>query len=324
MAEAPQPLHAPKALSDQALAWIVRLNSGEAGDRERAAFHEWRQRSADHEAAAREAETLWEDLAQLEGGPGSGRVRPGRSKARPSRRAVLAGVLGAGVAGAGTWVVGERLLTTADHGTGIGEVRRVELPDGSRVTLNAMTEIDIDFGPDRRRVVLLRGQCFFEVGNDGQRPFVVAAGDVQLKALGTAFDVDTSLPGGAVAVAVTEHAVRIAPAEGGEALVVAEGERAVVAPGGGRRDLRRQSADVTKAWRSGFYIAEDRRLDEVLAALNAYRSGWIVARGDAVRSLRVNAVLDLSAPDQSLDALAEGLPVDVWRLSPYLTVVSAS
>lgn len=317
-------MHAPKMLSDQALAWIVRLNSGEAGDREQAAFRQWRGRSADHEAAAREAESLWEDLAQLEGDPGSGRVRPGRSKPRLSRRAVLAGIAVTGIAGAGTWAVGERFLAAADHSTGIGEVRRVELPDGSRVTLNAMTEIDVDFGPDRRRVVLLRGQCFFEIGSDMQRPFTVAAGAVLLQALGTAFDVDASLPGGAVAVAVTEHAVRIASAEGHEALVVAEGERAVVASDGGQRDLRRQSAEVTKAWRSGFYIAEDRRLDEVLAALNAYRSGWIVARGDAVRSLRVNAVLDLSAPDQSLDALAEGLPVDVWRLSPYLTVVSAS
>lgn len=81
---------------------------------------------------------------------------------------------------------------------------------------------------------------------------------------------------------------------------------------------------MTKAWRSGFYIAEDRRLDEVLAAINAYRPGWIVARGGAVRSLRVNAVLDLGAPDQSLAALTEGLPIDVWHLSPYLTVVSAS
>jgi transmembrane sensor len=72
------------------------------------------------------------------------------------------------------------------------------------------------------------------------------------------------------------------------------------------------------------YVAEDRRLDEVIAAFNAYHDGWIVLRGGAVQGLRVNAVLDLRTPDASLDALASGLPIRVRHVSRYLTVITGA
>lgn len=321
----PEPSHPSDALSDQALAWIVRLHSGEAGQADWAAFQAWRAQSAEHEAAAREAETLWDDASQLHRDPVTGLIRPGRRRGGPSRRAVIGGIAGLAAAGAaGMWLTGRGWR--ADHATGVAETLTVGLPDGSKATLNAMTAIDVDYSPGLRRIALLQGQVFFEAAGDGGRPFVVDMARMRVRALGTAFDIDFTLPDGGFAVAVTEHSVRVeaaADADAGSGVVVAAGERLVVSSDGRAGAVARQDAAVTAAWRSGMYIAEGRRLDEVAAAFNAYHDGWIVVRGEEVRSLRVNAVLDLRTPDASLDALADGLPVTVRHMSRFLTVISA-
>lgn len=324
--EAKRPAYPPKDLSDQALAWIVRLHSGEAGKADRAAFHAWRGQSADHEAAAREAESLWSDASELHRDPVTSLIRPGRRRGGPSRRAVLGGIAGLAAAGAaGLWLRGAGRAWQADHATGVAETRIVTLADGSSVTLNAMTAIDVDYRDALRRVVLLEGQAFFEVAGDAARPFAVDVGGNRVLALGTAFDIDANRPDRSIAVAVTQHSVRIdAGVAAGRAnsLVVSDGERVVISPDGRFGEIGRQEAAAVTAWRSGMYVAEGRRLDEVIAAFSAYHDGWIVVQGGGVRALRINAVLDLRTPDASLHALAEGLPIRVRHVSRYLTVIT--
>lgn len=330
--EAKRPTYPPRELSDQALTWIVRLHSGEADNADRSAFRAWRRRSADHEAAAREAETLWSDAADLHRDPATGLIQPGRRKARPSRRAVLGGIAALAAAGAaGMWIRDASWFRRADHATGVAETRSIALSDGSRITLNAMTALDVDYTRDLRRVALLEGQAYFEVAGDRHRPFTVIVRDNKVTALGTAFDIDANRPDGSVSVAVTEHSVRVeagsftgGASRGEKDSIVAEGERLIISADGRLGDITRQDAATTTAWRTGMYVAEERRLDEVIAAFSAYHDGWIVVQGDAVRSLRVNAVLDLRTPDVSLDALAKGLPIKVRHVSRFLTVISAA
>lgn len=328
--EAKRPTYPPKELSDQAIAWIVRLHSGEAGDADWSAFRAWRRQSADHEAAAVEAETLWGDASELHRDPASGLIRPGRRTERagggPSRRAVLGSIAGLAAAGAtGMWVRKAGRAWRSDHATGVAETRVVRFPDGSMATLNAMTAINIDYRDGRRRIELIEGQAFFEVVEDDAHPFTVEIGGNRVVALGTAFDVDAALPDGGVAVAVTEHSVRVeagASSTGGS-LVVEEGHRVVISRDGRFGGIVAQDAAVATAWRTGMYVAEERRLEEVIAAFRAYHEGWIVVQGERVKSLRVNAVLDLRTPGASLQALAEGLPIKVRRASRYLTVITA-
>ncbi|EKF17580.1 FecR family protein [Nitratireductor pacificus] len=322
MPETRQPRYAPRELSDEAIAWIVRLNSGDSGEEERGAFTQWRGQSGAHEQAAREAEALWDDASDLHCNPRSGFIQPGRKRSGPSRRAVLGGLTGLACAGAGAWTFARTRAPLGDHMTGLGETRSIELADGSRATLNAMTAIDVDYAVDHRRVSLLGGQAYFEVGADLSRPFSVRTGHIEVQALGTAFDVDMSLPDRDIAVAVTEHQVRVTSDRA--SLLLSEGERAVIARDGSLKSREPQAAATTTAWRTGRYIAEERRLDEVLAALSAYHPGWIVANGEAVKALRVNAVLDLRQPAASLEALAVGLPIQVLRASKYLTIITSA
>lgn len=318
----------PRALSDEALGWIVRLNSGEAAKGDTEAFAHWRARSPAHEAAAAEAEQLWLDATDLHHDAATGRIRPGRGRKGPSRRSVLTGIAGAGVAtGAGLWASGAMRGLMADHVTGLAETRRVDLPDGSRVHLNAMSALDLDFTRKRRRVVLLEGQAYFETVLDPGRAFHVDIANARIAAGATAFDVNLNLADERAAITVTDNAVRVARRGGGETqpgVDVAAGESVIVAQDGRTGAATAQDVSVTLAWRDGVFIAEEQALEDVAAALRPYLGGWIVIPEAQVRSLRVNAVLDLSRPEHALDTLAAGLPVAMRGVAGYLCVISST
>ncbi len=80
------------------------------------------------------------------------------------------------------------------------------LPDGSIVELKDGSRIDVEFSPELRRV-RLHGEAHFTVARDAARPFVVDAGGVAVRAVGTAFNV--RLEGATVDVLVTEGKVQI-------------------------------------------------------------------------------------------------------------------
>src|SRR5690606_15701139 len=98
---------------------------------------------------------------------------------------------------------------TSTYSTGIGQRSTVTLQDGSIVELNAQTRIKVAFGAERRSVQLLDGQAIFRVAKDASRPFVVHAGDREIIALGTAFDV--RLDPSAMRVTLLEGKVAVRP-----------------------------------------------------------------------------------------------------------------
>ena len=312
----------PRDLSDEALAHVVRLHSGSAEKKDWDAFRRWRATSADHEAAAGEAEALWNAASGLSRDPKTGLIRPKRQKA-PSRRKIL-GFAGVGIAVAGgLWSLNVFRPFTGDHVTGIAETRLITLPDGSRVFLNALSAINVDFTPERRSIELVEGQAYFEVAGGRAQPFEVRIGAVTATALGTAFDTNRNLPDGEVAIAVTEHSVRVASAAE-QSVVVKEGERIVIADDGRLGPVSAEDRAVAIAWQSGQYIAEGRPLGEVVAALSAYHRGWIIIEDGRLRDLRVNAVLDLRTPDASLAALTAGLAIRMRRVSPLIIMISGA
>lgn len=216
----------PRPVSDQALAWLTRLNSGSAGLAERRAAALWRAADPAHEAAFREAEALWSLAAGLEEGPGTlARPAPARRPRRLPALAALAAprplaALAASlllVAAAALWQAG----ALADVTTGAA-IRQAALQDGSDLRLDARSAADLDFTATARRVELRRGALFVRVARAPERPFTVAAGAVRVTALGTAFEVAYGADG-AVRVAVAEHAVAVA-GPGGLELIVREGE----------------------------------------------------------------------------------------------------
>jgi transmembrane sensor len=91
--------------------------------------------------------------------------------------------------------------------TTTAQLKNVKLEDGTLVTLGASSQIKVFFGKSDRRVVLTRGQAFFEVTHDTSRPFYVTAGNTLVRVVGTKFDVHYQPQ--AVRVAVVEGRVEV-------------------------------------------------------------------------------------------------------------------
>jgi transmembrane sensor len=100
-----------------------------------------------------------------------------------------------------------------EHAAVVLAPERTVLPDGSIVELKAGAQVRVAFTPTERRVLLLAGEAHFQVTKNPQRPFVVAAHDLEVRAVGTAFSVELSPS--SVAVVVSEGRVAVEPAAAG-------------------------------------------------------------------------------------------------------------
>ncbi|SDK59161.1 FecR family protein [Pseudomonas delhiensis] len=295
-------------LENQALDWLVELHSGRVEAGRRREFAQWRAQSPAHESAARSAEALWGAL------PATRAARRHRLL-RPRRLAVVAAAACVAALAVAVALPTPVAGIYADYATRTGERRLVELADGSRVWLNSASALSVDFSASRRSLHLYGGEALFEVARDAQRPFVVHAGDGEVTAVGTRFDVDSRGPG--VQVAVTEGVVRV-EAGGQPAVRLAAGERLAyqAAPG----PVQPLDLDSASAWQRGKLIFNQRPLGEVLAELERYLPGRILLTDEVLRRHKVSGVFDLDDPDALLQTLQRLQPVRVTRL-PWLVVV---
>ncbi len=136
-----------------------------------------------------------------------------RNVARPNlpvlphrRRFLVGGGLAAAVVGGVVLV--RPLLADEKHQTRKGEIRQIALRDGSAVTLNTDSLLEVRLSDRRRELRLVRGEALFDIAHDKTRPFVVLAGTTAAVALGTSFMM-RHLPGEAVQVLVQGGLVEV-------------------------------------------------------------------------------------------------------------------
>jgi transmembrane sensor len=217
--------------------------------------------------------------------------------ARPARRAwwrrpalraaaVILFLSGGGIAVQRLWT--ER---GAASGAAAGYERRV-LEDGSTIELTGAAELEVHFTPGERRVALRRGEALFTVAKDAARPFVVRAGGVSVRAVGTAFNV--RLEAERVAVLVTEGRVQVAPPERAAAApLVGAGELAVVALAAGSVPQVRPAPAAeqarVRAWQPQLLDFAATPLAEVLAELNRRNRVQLVLADPALGRLSIAA-----------------------------------
>lgn len=294
-------------LTEEALAWLVRLHSGEETEADWNAYHDWKAAEPAHADAAQRAERMWS------------RLGPALSAPRTSRNVagmlLLAACLAGGGAASGAF--GPLSGWLADEATGIGERRVVTLADGSTVMLDSATSIDIEYAGDARRITLRDGQIFVSVQPDPARPFVVQAREGTVRALGTAFNVRAEERG--ARVAVTEHAVRVTYG-GNSSVDIREGEGVEYAAGGGLGKPDAIDVRNVTAWQQGEIVFDARPLGDVAHDLARYRRGTVVFTDASLKDLPVTGVFSTTDTDAFFTALEMTLPVSVTRL-PLVTLI---
>lgn len=311
------------AVMRRAAEWIVQLGADDVSDQDLADCQQWRARHPDHEQA-------WQRLMVFETMLGSVPREAARralhAPAANGRRRALR-VLGLGALAAGAGYVAHGTETwqraAADYRSATGEILSWTLPDGTQLVLGSDAAVDLRFTADERLLVLLAGEILVTTAVDTAplpRPLRVRTRHGTVQALGTRFAVrdDTD----ASRIAVFEGAVEIRPTDNPHATFR-------VQAGQGASFSRRQVealvpvTESAAAWSQGVLVADDMRLDTLLAELGRYRTG-LLRCDPQVASLRVSGVFSLRDTDRALHNLTRALPVrTVYRTRYWVTVQAA-
>lgn len=284
-------------VAEQAALWVARLQSSDVTPADRAACADWCTADPAHQQAYAEFRDLWSRMAAIPAPP----PRP-RHAARAGAALLLCAALALG--GPRLW-----LELRADAIAPTGQILHLTLPDGSLLDLDSGSAVRLDFDQGRRNVHVLRGAVFAEVRHDPAHPFIVTAGPISARALGTRYGTS------AEAVTVTEGRVETRTPRG--TVVLNAGESAVLGPEG----LQAAPVDPDAlAWRQGQMVVSGRPLAEVVQALARYHQGRVLLLNDAAAGRPVSGVFDVTDADHALDLLAGGLGLRLTRL-PGLVVL---
>jgi len=280
-----------QAIELRAAEWAVRLHARAFTAEEQVELDGWLAADARHQGALLRARAAWVDLdrlAALAGGHGRSRAALRSnpvSRSIPRLRVAAAGIAVLTCLSAGAWWLQSR---SGAYISEVGEIRHVALPDGSHMTLDSATEARVHFDNTQREVELATGEGLFQVAKDPNRPFIVRAGSVSVRAVGTVFSVRTVDQ--RVDVVVTEGVVELSDGNGmsdNTVRRVKANERATVMD---TRQIDVQSLPATEAerqlaWRNGMLDFTGEALSDAIAEMNRHNRRHIIV-DDTVLAIR--------------------------------------
>lgn len=292
----------------EAARWALRIESGLSPDEERQ-LADWLAIDARHAAALAEHRQAWarfEPLANLTlTPPGVVREAPRvteRRKPQPLRLALPLAVAAAVAIG---FVLRNSPSSDVAEANPAPDIAFLPLPcehrllaDGSEVDLNRGARVREVFSPTERRVQLLEGEATFSVSTDPARPFVVDARGMEVRALGTVFNV--RLSGSSASVLVTEGAVQVVrsavnqPNAGPAGVVVRVGEQVVMPHDGGSAiasTLSPEEIERELAWQPRMLEFDDVPLSAITRTFNERNPVRLVIDDPQLAAMRMTASL---------------------------------
>jgi transmembrane sensor len=353
-----------KSMSEAAGAWHDRMHREKVSDETRRALADWLAASPRHKEQYESIERIWKDLQAAAEDPqilalrhetALRLTRRTTSMTRPVRWGVAAAVgfvciatVIAAVRSIGDPFGAGGLLNalfggTAHYQTVTGERLAFALRDGSQVTLDTQSELEVNFTDTERTVRLKRGQAFFEVAKDSLKPFVVEVQGRRFVAVGTAFDV--RVDGEQVKVTMVEGTVRAehahpvplptaprdtrpgkstSPGRGpaddagrsGQAspagMLISAGEQ-LVSDAQREDHVRPADAEDSTSWRRGELVFANTRLADAIAEINRYSNIKIQLEDADLADLRLSGLFATGRPTVFVEAVTTYFPVEVTR-----------
>ena len=276
---------------------------------------QWREQDPRHAQAYRDMEAMWSIAQATPDAAFQARLAQNTRPRAPQwgRRAFIAGLGSACAAVAGVAVLGpQRWLESEQYAQRYvsrkGERLEQTLPDGSLISLNTDSAVHVSFYQSERRVVLEKGEAFFQVRSEADRPFNVDAGQAVIRVTGTRFNVRRETD--TVDVAVESGSVRV---ESGpwwnSAHYKLAGEQGVRLGSDQQASVQSRNMVQALAWRQGRAIFDAEPLEHIVAEFNRYKEPGIVLHSPSLRGLRVTGVFDVNDPQAFLEVLPSLAPV---------------
>ncbi|WP_339898388.1 FecR domain-containing protein [uncultured Gilvimarinus sp.] len=323
-------------IDQRACRWVAAMDRG-LSTAERSQLSRWLKQHPAHERALYECAQLWDNMDQLsrlaelfpEVNP-SPRRRPLLLSAAASVLFVVClsvALMISGVAQPG-WFNQALLSSAPSKGvltTAKGERRSIALSDGSRLTLNTNSQLELDFNARYRDILLRRGELNVQVAHDSSRPLRVFAGGKLVEAVGTAFNVQL-LEDNRVELIVTEGKVLAAHARAADApqtrantnysridpavKPVGARERLVLAQA--ETDVERMSdADVNTllSWQRGELVFRGETLAQAIAEVSRYTDTRITFADPELKSIRIAGLFRAGDVDGLLAGLQNNFSI---------------
>lgn len=294
---------------DAAIQWLVRLSAPELTEQQRAAFFAWLNASPLHQAAYIKAESLWQRGAALQHAADAAQEPNARGHSQWSWA----------LAGACVLLIGALLFLRAPEPeyyqaqTGVGEQRELQLSDGSTLVLNTDSEVLVELQAKSRIAYLLRGEVFFTIGHDPNRPFDVFTNEGTVRVLGTRFAVRAT--GSDTVITVLEGKVGLSQNPQGE-----EFQPHVTLTANQQFNLRdavpgavvhKVDASAALSWRNRQLVYRGESLQAVVEELNRYFPLPVALADHTLGDMKVSAVIQLKTAETTVQALADALGLEV-------------
>lgn len=295
---------------DEAADWFAAERAGIMLAEKRAEFDQWR-RDPRNQAALDAMRDLWDDLAVLKA------QRPAPARALWPSRAVMGAAAGI-VLLVGVSVAWMALASPARIETRPGQQATQSLPDGSLIAVNVASHVSYEIGEEQRVVTIDDGEAAFTVKADAARPFVVRAGDYEIRATGTAFNVRQR--GGTIEVGVSEGKVEICSVlgpEAGETLASLMAGQMLRFPAAWSGDGLRAAAPARvdpghiSEWRERVVTYEDASVREVIEDFNRYFDRKLLVEDRDLLDRRVTIRLEVEDRERAIELLAGMLELKV-------------
>ncbi|WP_426015020.1 FecR family protein [Caulobacter sp. DWR2-3-1b2] len=308
---------ATNALRDDAVAWLVRVQSDQAGADDWAALTAWLEASDDHLVAFEQVEAVAAELSEraYEISPA---LKPATSRIVPLRRRAALPVWSAAAAAAVIALVVGPMAWRGYQGTPTvyqtrpGETREVALADGTHIRMDAASTLTVRLGWRARRVEMAEAQATFDVAKDPGRAFLISVGDQQVRVVGTEFNIrhyDKS-----VRVTVRRGIVEVRQAALGQTPVarLVAGQSLSHVEGAPRSVQTATDPNPAFAWTEGRMVCDDETLGDMIAYLNR-RYPVPIKISPALAGKRFSGVLELGDENLVIKRLASYFSLSVHR-----------
>jgi transmembrane sensor len=311
----------PDDLLHVAADWWVRLRAPDATDDTVDQWLAWTMEDPRHLATFERINAFAAKLGSLDSVSRQSLVKAFTRPATPVRRwvplAAAASVAVMVVSGAMffAWTHLNPNVSTQVYNSAIAQNRDITLPDGTQVALGGASTMTTQFSKDQRSIELKNGEAFFQVVHDQSRPFTVAAGDISIRDIGTAFDVRRT--GERVTIAVTQGRVEITDMnrKPGEThagkLEVSAGQLVSYDPATASMSVGSIAPEQATAWRNDQLEFIDEPLSVVIANLNRYSPRPLYIADANLDKLSYTGSIRTDAIDSWLGALPQVFPLRV-------------
>ncbi|HKL38783.1 MAG TPA: FecR domain-containing protein [Bacteroidales bacterium] len=269
---------------------LAKYLSGEAGEKEKSAVEHWVNRHPNHRKSFEETKMYWnkienqqqssinvdaawdklhQKISREEGDSGKQQMMIGLQTRLFKYAAALVLLIGLGVGGFYAYqginqaVNTVKVQSLSDQGT-----KQVYLPDGSMAHLyyNSRVIYPKDFLENHRNVRIKKGEVYFDVERNPERPFVISARDARIEVLGTSFNVNTNFPDQKVEVYVQSGKVKLSREnEPGKYLILEPGYKGILTPSSLKKVKNTDNNYI--AWTTGKLTFKDQPLGQVLQTL---------------------------------------------------------